>query len=205
MKSAVVRSPSFQAVRGMLFELKPETPKVGDKLDVISCENSDYYIKSCPLERLKVLSEREFELLCSIPDCHDRISVCNPSPQGKSKLQQGLEAKQGDIVEIYNETGNKKTGIGYIKSIGHTRYHIVHDPGSKMVKGVYFEIIKDDGLYLSDSQIQPEIQYLPLHRLEFIVRNNDRNQDKKRGQDHLNKNQAVKHDRFPLSSDSSEV
>ena len=60
MKSAVTRSSSFQAVRGMLFEFKPDGPGVGDTLDVISCENTDHYLESCPLRNLKLLSEREF-------------------------------------------------------------------------------------------------------------------------------------------------
>merc|ERR1711962_855731 len=84
-KKLTQRSHSFQALKGMLFELELDHWNV---VDIVSCENNEFHIERCPLNNLKLLTDDEFNLLLAIPSYYDRVEVSRPGPYGgKSKLQ----------------------------------------------------------------------------------------------------------------------
>ena len=97
-RKMTLRANSFQAFKGMLFQLKHQHRAV---VDIVSCENDEYHIECCPLKSLKLLTDDEFNLLLAIPSYYDRVEVCRPGPDGgKSKLQHGIEAREGDVVGV---------------------------------------------------------------------------------------------------------
>ena len=99
---------------GTLFEY--EDPgiclSIEDQVNVNSCEDTTKSIADCPLRCLRLLTNEEYNILYAIRSPDHRVAVCCPSSgDGKSKLQQGLEAKMGNAVEVYDSSLKVKTGI----------------------------------------------------------------------------------------------